>query len=107
MANAPLKTNNEPLGVQEASASYQSSAASSPLVPPRYKLTEVGVIPEEWVAEALGLYVQIKSGESPSFFQFETSGVPYFKVDQLNNDSKYLRRRLTSSGKERRSRVEA
>lgn len=90
MANAPSKADNEPLGVQDARASYQASAVSSPRVPPGHKLTEVGMIPEEWVAQALGPHVQINSGESPSLFRFETSGVPYFKVDQLNNDSKYL-----------------
>lgn len=30
-----------------------------------YKLTDVGVIPEEWSAEALGPHVEINSGESP------------------------------------------
>ena len=57
---------------------------------PGYKRTEAGAIPEEWTAEPLGPLVQICSGESPSRFRFESSGVPYFKVDQLNNDSKYL-----------------
>ncbi|MDD4963969.1 MAG: restriction endonuclease subunit S [Gallionella sp.] len=55
-----------------------------------YKQTEVGVIPEDWRVETLGSLVQITSGESPSLFRFETSGIPYFKVDQLNNDSKFL-----------------
>ncbi len=55
-----------------------------------YKQTEVGVIPEDWEVETLGSLVQITSGESPSLFRFETSGIPYFKVDQLNNDSKFL-----------------
>ena len=59
-------------------------------IPAGYKQTEVGVIPEDWIAEALGAHVQINSGESPSLFRFEGSGIPYFKVDQLNNDSKYL-----------------
>ena len=55
-----------------------------------YKQTEVGVIPKDWEVETLGSLVQITSGESPSLFRFETSGIPYFKVDQLNNDSKFL-----------------
>ena len=58
---------------------------------PGYKQTEVGVIPEEWRVEALGHHVEIKSGESPSLFRFENDGVPYFKVEQLNRNSKYLR----------------
>jgi type I restriction enzyme S subunit len=55
-----------------------------------YKLTEVGVIPEDWEADSLGLHVVINSGYSPSLFRFETTGTPYFKVDQLNNEPKYL-----------------
>ena len=55
-----------------------------------YKQTEVGVIPEDWDAEALGAHVVIRSGLSPSLFHFETTGTPYFKVDQLNNEPKYL-----------------
>lgn len=56
-----------------------------------YKQTEVGIIPEDWDAEKLGTYVEIKSGESPSLFRFETDGIPYFKVEQLNNNGKYLK----------------
>jgi type I restriction enzyme S subunit len=57
---------------------------------PGYKQTDAGVIPEEWGAEALGHHVEIKSGESPSLFLFKNDGIPYFKVEQLNNNSKYL-----------------
>ena len=77
------------LEVREAPASYRVML-DMPRVRPGYKQAEVGVIPEDWAAEALGSYVEIKSGESPSQFRFERDGVPYFKVDQLNNDSKYL-----------------
>lgn len=59
-------------------------------VPPGYKRTEVGVIPEAWTVRELGPLVTITSGESPSLFHFTTSGTPYFKVEQLNNSSKYL-----------------
>jgi len=54
-----------------------------------YKQTEVGVIPEDWEAESLGQLVSITSGESPSKYVFVDSGVPYFKVEQLNNHFKY------------------
>ena len=57
---------------------------------PGYKQSEVGVIPEDWSAETLGPHVSITSGESPSRFRLVGEGVPYFKVDQLNNNSKYL-----------------
>jgi len=56
-----------------------------------YKKTEVGVIPEDWDVVRLGFYVDINSGESPSKFVFLDQGTPYFKVEQLNNDSKYLK----------------
>ncbi len=54
-----------------------------------YKQTEVGVIPVDWEVNNLGNFVQIRSGESPSKFKISKSGVPYFKVDQLNNSIKY------------------
>ena len=57
----------------------------------RLKKTEVGNIPEDWEVAVLGPKVKLQSGESPSKFRFSDSGVPYFKVEQLNNDSKYLR----------------
>ena len=56
-----------------------------------FKQTDAGSIPTDWTALTLGPHVQIKSGESPSRFRFESHGVPYFKVEQLNNDPKYLR----------------
>jgi type I restriction enzyme, S subunit len=55
-----------------------------------YKLTDAGVIPLDWSPLRLGTYVNIKSGESPSLFEFLDFGLPYFKVEQLNNDNKYL-----------------
>ena len=44
---------------------------------------------EGWEVKKLGEFVNISSGESPSKFKFRDSGVPYFKVDQLNNSNKY------------------
>ena len=55
-----------------------------------YKRTEVGVIPKDWRVDALGPHVDITSGESPSQFCFSTVGIPYFKVEQINNNKKYL-----------------
>lgn len=52
--------------------------------------TDAGVIPEDWRADQLGNYVRITSGESPSQIKFTTSGLPYFKVEQLSNSDKYL-----------------
>ncbi|WP_273430873.1 restriction endonuclease subunit S [Chitinibacter tainanensis] len=61
----------------------------SKAIPQGYKQTEVGLIPEDWSTQKLGDLVSITSGESPSKFDFHTSGLPYFKVEQLNNGEKY------------------
>ncbi len=45
----------------------------------------------EWVEKRLGDYIKILSGESPSKFNFVESGIPYYKVEQLNDSSKYLK----------------
>ncbi|CAI2116261.1 EcoKI restriction-modification system protein HsdS [Serratia quinivorans] len=52
-----------------------------------YKSSEIGQIPEDWDIKQLGQLVEINSGDSPSKYQFQTSGTPYFKVEQLNNGS--------------------
>lgn len=59
-------------------------------VPAGYKQTEVGLIPSDWGVRPLGALVTITSGESPSHFRFGPVGIPYFKVEQLNNSPKYL-----------------
>ena len=56
-----------------------------------YKMTEAGVIPEDWSCNSLRDFIYISSGESPSKFRFSNLGIPYFKVEQLNNTSKYQR----------------
>ena len=71
--------------------SSQELASNNNQVPEGYKKTEVGVIPEDWDVVQLGFYVDINSGESPSKFDLLDQGTPYFKVEQLNNDSKYLK----------------
>jgi len=54
-----------------------------------YKQSELGEVPEDWEVKSLGDLVEIYSGESPSKFKFLTSGIPYFKVEQLNNGAVY------------------
>lgn len=54
-----------------------------------YKQTELGEIPKDWEVKSLGDLVSISSGESPSKFNFIGVGIPYFKVEQLNNGIKY------------------
>jgi type I restriction enzyme S subunit len=57
---------------------------------PGYKQTDMGLLPSEWEVIQLGTFVKITSGSSPSLFRFSTSGIPYFKVEQLSNSDKYL-----------------
>jgi type I restriction enzyme S subunit len=68
-----------------------SAVANNTQTAPRsgYKQTELGEIPEDWEVRKLGDLVSITSGESPSKFVFVDSGIPYFKVEQLNNHKKY------------------
>lgn len=54
-----------------------------------FQKTEIGYYPKDWVVKPLGGYVRITSGESPSKFDFSSVGIPYFKVEQLNNGNKY------------------
>ena len=55
-----------------------------------YKKTKVGIIPSEWEVTNLGSLVEIQSGNSPNMFDLENGGeIPYIKVDDLNNSSKY------------------
>lgn len=58
-------------------------------VKPGYKQTEIGVFPEEWDVEKLRELVTIRSGDSPSNYMLKITGIPFFKVDQLNNSNKY------------------
>lgn len=58
-------------------------------MPKAYKDSELGQIPEDWEIKQLGEFVEITSGESPSKFDFVNNGIPYFKVEQLNNGNFY------------------
>ncbi len=80
-----MTTNHQ---ITEPSVKYLAEAAGQ-VVPVGYKQTEVGGIPEDWIAKELGELVTISSGESPSKFHFLSVGLPYFKVEQLNNGSVY------------------
>lgn len=56
----------------------------------KFKQTEIGEIPVEWEVKALGKNVEIFSGESPSSFELSSAGgVPFVKVEDLNNCEKY------------------
>lgn len=44
---------------------------------------------DTWRKEKLGNFVEINSGDSPSKFKMLEEGIPFFKVEQLNNSVKY------------------
>jgi len=44
---------------------------------------------DEWIRDKIGNFVIINSGDSPSKFEFYNQGIPYYKVEQLNNCLKY------------------
>lgn len=44
---------------------------------------------DEWEEKRLGNLITIKSGESPNNLVSENGTIPYFKVEQLNNSTKY------------------
>ena len=57
-----------------------------------YKITEIGEIPIEWECSKLEDYIEIRSGNSPSGFKLKEKGkYPFFKVDDMNYTSKYMK----------------
>ena len=57
-----------------------------------YKITEIGEIPIEWECSKLEDYIEIRSGNSPSGFKLKENGkYPFFKVDDMNYTSKYMK----------------
>lgn len=56
-----------------------------------FKETEVGIIPKDWKVKKLGECVEIRSGNSPSNFEFEEEAqYPFYKVDDMNYTNKFL-----------------
>ncbi len=51
---------------QESLTLYVSEAPETDIVPPGYKQTEVGVIPEDWEVSKLGALGAWKGGATPS-----------------------------------------
>jgi type I restriction enzyme, S subunit len=74
---------------RESAAEMISGVKRKMNVPEGFQQTEVVVIPKDWEVVAIGENVTVNSGESPSKFKILASGIPYFKVDELNNSSKY------------------
>lgn len=54
----------EQIAVKEASARYSVSVANAQGVPPGYRQTEMGVIPDEWEIKTLGQIVNFTNGKA-------------------------------------------
>ncbi len=79
----------ETQAVQEAMAVYAPEAAKTERVPPGYKQTELGVIPEDWDIAALGSICATSSGTTPSRSMrdryFSSGTIHWVKTMDLNN----------------------
>lgn len=79
--------------VREALAVYAPEAPETERVPPGYKQTEVGVIPDDWEVRRLGDLCQIISGGTPStaVSSFWDGTIPWCTpTDITSNNDKYL-----------------
>jgi type I restriction enzyme S subunit len=52
-------------------------------VPPGYKRTEVGVIPEEWMVPSLGELFEVTSSKRVFQNEWKTQGVPFYRTREL------------------------
>jgi type I restriction enzyme S subunit len=74
----------KPLQVNEASAAYVAQASEN--VPPGYKKTEVGVIPEEWEVKTISEVANVKTGPFGSALHerdYVQEGTPIITVEHL------------------------
>jgi len=76
------------LSAKDTSASY-STATENRAVPPRYKQTEVGVIPEEWDITRVDVYASIMTGAKNTQDKEEDGVYPFFvrsqEVERINS----------------------
>lgn len=84
---------SKPLQVNEASAAYLAQASAGG-VPPGYKKTEVGVIPEDWEVTSIGACAETSSGATPSRAladrYYKNGSVAWVKTLDLNNSQIYF-----------------
>ncbi len=88
----------EEQAVRDGSAVYSVEAeiANSEDLPPGYKRTEVGVIPEDWQAQQIGSLAQIKRGASPRPIAdskwFDTkSEIGWLRISDVAREGKFIR----------------
>ena len=71
----------------------QLSTINSPLIPPGYKQTEVGVIPENWDVRSLGDIATIVTGNTPPTSEASNYGNEFPFVGPVDiGDQKFITR---------------
>ncbi len=89
MDNGQLKKDSVALAVQEATAGYQLSAGKASLLPPGYKQTEVGVIPEDWEVRPIKSVCRLINGRGFKPFEWEKTGLPIIRIQNLNGSDEF------------------
>jgi type I restriction enzyme S subunit len=91
MVNGEVKASEEVLTVSEASAGYQLAYVHSLAVPPGYKQTEVGVIPEDWSVREIGDLTPFVTSGSRGWANYYTAyGSAFIRITNLSRHSIYL-----------------
>jgi type I restriction enzyme S subunit len=70
--------------VHEALAAYAPETSETGRVPPGYKQTEVGVIPEDWEVAKLNELVELTSSRRIFEHEYVSSGVPFFRGKEIS-----------------------
>ena len=78
--------------LEEELASQRQAGAEE--VPPGYKRTEVGVIPEEWEVVTLGKVCTLYNGRAYALSEWEDIGVPVIRLQNLTGSNDYYYSRL-------------
>src|SRR5690625_5144362 len=74
------------MDVKEAAVEYLPEIAPQTYeddVPPGYKRTEVGVIPEDWGVSELGSLFKIASSKRVMQAQWRASGIPFYRTREI------------------------
>ena len=82
--------NSEAMQVKDVSASYRMQAGAQD-VPPGYKRTDVGVIPEDWNVARVDSHATVKTGSKNTQDRIEDGEYPFFvrsqQVERINSYS--------------------